>query len=555
MDLIERNPYRVLGVFSNASLKEITANKTKLSRYASVGKSVSFEADMDGVLPVVQRTEESVAKAFDALSLPIDKLKHAFFWFAKGNSIDEIALGHINMGDIEKAKELLAKKETWSSLVNQAVLAFVQEDDSLAIQKIVKLIRNVGGDYLRDFVASVCGDTFQITEKELAHAFMEALLERGELAAMYRLVKANDAFVEDVAYLRKQIMEVPVSRIKAEITKAKKTCADDKEAAYEAGKELMEDTRADLELLKEVREEGDPTYLMIADSLADRILQCGIDYQNYHNSNHYAKVEAHDSVERALELCNYALGIAEGTAEKERCQRNVDQTLKNKSSLAPRELVPYYKRIKKLWDEYKEKPRTMDEAVQLIENCVPLLVVAKEMDDFRYHNWSTSVANKTILTLMDAMDKALKKDASGKWVVPLMKETFREAWRLMLYIEQLEPDEATKNNIINYRDETLKRWIRFVDHYDPDYSEGVFAEVQQVKLDLRTETEIFSACEACQDYVEYLERFPDGKYADEVKQKMTALKEKKDKNHNKKALLILLAFTVLAGVAIVVSLV
>ena len=138
MDRITNNPYRILGVFSNATIMEITANKTKRARFASVGKSVALDADMDSVLPPVDRSETSIEKAFADLSLPKDKLKHALFWFVKDTNFDEMALGHLNAGDMGKAKEILGKKETWSSLINLGVLAMVQGDYDTAVNHIAR---------------------------------------------------------------------------------------------------------------------------------------------------------------------------------------------------------------------------------------------------------------------------------------------------------------------------------------------------------------------------------------------------------------------------------
>ena len=162
MELIDKNPYRILGVFSNASLKEITANKTKLARYASVGKSVSFDADMDGVLPPVTRTAESVEKAFADLSLPQDKLKYALFWFVKDTNFDELALGHLNAGNSDKAAELFGKRECWSGLMNSGVLAMAHGDLSTAIGYITKVIHT--SDYRTALVKAVSSDTYQIEE-------------------------------------------------------------------------------------------------------------------------------------------------------------------------------------------------------------------------------------------------------------------------------------------------------------------------------------------------------------------------------------------------------
>ena len=164
MENIVNNPYRILGVFSNASLKDITANKTKLARYASVGKSVSFDADLNSLLPPVERTEASVEKAFADLSLPQDKLKYALFWFVKDNTIDEMALGHLNAGNSDKAEELFEKRENWSGLHNAGVLALIKGDDGKAISCLTKVIHI--SEYRLALVNAVCGDTYQIEESE-----------------------------------------------------------------------------------------------------------------------------------------------------------------------------------------------------------------------------------------------------------------------------------------------------------------------------------------------------------------------------------------------------
>jgi hypothetical protein len=59
---------------------------------------------------------------------------------------------------------------------------------------------------------------------------------------------------------------------------------------------------------------------MIADKLAQAILQCGINYFNDSNAD--------DAPEKALRLQNYALSIAVGQMAKDRCKENVD-VLKN----------------------------------------------------------------------------------------------------------------------------------------------------------------------------------------------------------------------------------
>lgn len=81
IELISRNPYRILGVYANASIKEITSNKTKLLAYTKVNKSLDYPCDCASLLGDVDRTEQSIANAEHELTLADNKLKFALFWF------------------------------------------------------------------------------------------------------------------------------------------------------------------------------------------------------------------------------------------------------------------------------------------------------------------------------------------------------------------------------------------------------------------------------------------------------------------------------------------
>ena len=129
MDIISSNPYRLFGIYSNSPVKDRIANANKLKAYQKVGKSVDFPLDLLNLIPAPVRTAESIEYANGCINLPYDQLKHALFWFIKDSSIDEMALGYLQNGDTEKAKELFEKKETFSSLINWGVLALIQNEN------------------------------------------------------------------------------------------------------------------------------------------------------------------------------------------------------------------------------------------------------------------------------------------------------------------------------------------------------------------------------------------------------------------------------------------
>lgn len=142
MNIISGNPYRLLGVYSNSPIKDRIANANKMKAYLKVGKSVSFPLDLLNLIPAPVRLVENMEHTNGSINLPQDQLKYALFWFIKVTSIDEIAMGYLQKGETEKAKELFGKKETFSSLINLGVLSLIQNDQVTAVQTITKVIHN-----------------------------------------------------------------------------------------------------------------------------------------------------------------------------------------------------------------------------------------------------------------------------------------------------------------------------------------------------------------------------------------------------------------------------
>ena len=63
MELIQNNPYRVAGILSNATARELQGQKAKIKAYTKVGKAIKSDFDFE-ILKSISRTEETVNKAF-----------------------------------------------------------------------------------------------------------------------------------------------------------------------------------------------------------------------------------------------------------------------------------------------------------------------------------------------------------------------------------------------------------------------------------------------------------------------------------------------------------
>ena len=56
MNLLQHNPYRLLGVYSNSPTKERLANHNRMKAFLKVGKPVSFPLDLTQYLGSIERT-------------------------------------------------------------------------------------------------------------------------------------------------------------------------------------------------------------------------------------------------------------------------------------------------------------------------------------------------------------------------------------------------------------------------------------------------------------------------------------------------------------------
>ena len=111
MHNITYNPYRIIGILSNASAREIQAIKGKLTAFAKVGKEIKSEYDFP-FLDSIERNQNKIEKAFSAIQQSKEMLENSLFWFLNTNSFDETAINYLRNGDKEKAIEIWEKVTT-----------------------------------------------------------------------------------------------------------------------------------------------------------------------------------------------------------------------------------------------------------------------------------------------------------------------------------------------------------------------------------------------------------------------------------------------------------
>lgn len=513
LNIIRNNPYRFLGICANSPAKDRVANTNKLKAYLKVGKDVAFPLDLTALLPAIQRTAGGLDSASNSINLPKDQLKYALFWFINDTAIDKMALEYLQTGNTAKASELFKKKETFSSLINQGVLAFIVGDYGTAIQCVTKVIHD--DDYCAGLIDSVCGSTFQISEDEIAQIFIESLLEEIDVRQLTELFREYGDSLDDDRYLRKISLGGPIAAINSAISQAKKIKNDDAAGQYQAGVSLMNTTKADLQTVRSILGTEDEQYQMVADNLAKQILQCGINY--YNNASEDEDVE----IEKAYTLQNYALSIAVGRVTKDRCKENVDVLKKKKAELPPKVARYYDKKIKEAVVVYMTQPNLISHAIDLIKKVVPYLMSIKEVlgvSNTYYLKMSTLIVNVALHNVIEEFNNALNDGTKMQLIVDRegtirkLKKVFDQAWKATLYMDKLDMEPDFKRGRYSQNRNSLKEQV-----------EQLVNVYQSVVLDMRGETKFFNDCRSIKDYNNYTSIFPDGRYASQVKDRIEKL--------------------------------
>ena len=66
-DYFASNPYRILGIYANATMKEIVAASSRIMAYRRAGRKFSTPIDLPKKLGKVDRSKEKIEKAESTL--------------------------------------------------------------------------------------------------------------------------------------------------------------------------------------------------------------------------------------------------------------------------------------------------------------------------------------------------------------------------------------------------------------------------------------------------------------------------------------------------------
>ena len=428
MNLLQHNPYRLLGVYSNSPTKERLANHNRMKAFLKVGKPVPFPLDLTQYLGPINRTETSAADAEAALTLPKDQIQYAQFWFVKVTSLDDVAFKNLISGKISKAEEIWQKKESASSLQNRIVSALIREDYDCAITCAETLYAN--SQYISELISAVVGTGSNLNASTLALSFVDALCEEIGVNKLLPFITIDTWKSHIVVKATKPLID----SIEYAIETAQKTKNKGPKARLQAGERLMKNTKSDLLKLKKLLSSTDLQYQIITDKLGLEILQCGIDYYN--------DSEEPDAAIKAMKLQKYARSIVVGKMAKDRCKENVDILQRIIDNLPPSEVFVEDRAIHEELRKYCLLPDKICHAVTLLNNAKPHIQSIKRklgVSNAYYLKISTQIVGNALSNVIAEVNEAQsifsadKDDPNAALAAILgvthVKSVLEEAWK------------------------------------------------------------------------------------------------------------------------------
>lgn len=403
MKIIQDNPYRLLGVYSNSPKKDRMANLSRMRAFLKVGRAAACDLDLNGIMPPAVRTNDNVAEAEASLTLPKDQMRFAQFWFIKVTPLDEVAFNHLKAGEVDAARDIWKKRCSASSLQNLTVLALIRKDYREALSTAETLY---GSQELTDsFFSSVTGEEVGTDSEELAINFIDAVADEAGVGT----VMSGTSNQQWKLHLGRKVSKPLSDSISESISSAK--AVKDPTRALRAAETLRNEAGPKLIKLREAVGSTSDEYQVVADKLADTILQCGIRFYNKGDDR------SRKSLMRMKSLFEYAQGIAEGQFEKDRCAENMSVLKENIEMLPPEEIEGEVMAVLNEIKKFDPKTNDANQASAFLDRVKPRLkAIRLELGYFDkiYINLSTGAVSLAHNCVVREINNAIVSSKTDK---------------------------------------------------------------------------------------------------------------------------------------------
>lgn len=354
--IIEKNPFRILGVCSNSAKREIIANKNKMLAFARLNKSVSFPMDMNVFMPPPERSQEDLRKAEADINLPKDKIKFAFFWFINLTESDKQALDQLSKGSVGPAENIWRSRRGASAYINLACLSLLQNNVTNFL-RFTNLVLSNGEECFTFLQAIGCGSE-QIDISQLIDTILSELHNNVEEDVLIDAVEELDdeTFLEKLNTL---LTKSSLPLIEKELRLSDGVQLDDANRAYAEGQRLFNTTSKEAKRIKAVTKGRIVSVNLILDKLSERISECVLAY--FHASFDPS------TIEKVSHLMSFAQAIAVSD-EQQNKTRDAFNTLKEEA-----EVIPFMMQLREANESFENSSKSYFDICSYLDRAIAIL--------------------------------------------------------------------------------------------------------------------------------------------------------------------------------------
>ena len=288
MQIIQNNPFRILGVKANASLSDRNQQANLIAQYLKIGQSAKLDFDITPPLEPLSRTKELIDLQPSRIFSTEDKILHSLFWFVEANGIDKIALKHLTGSkDIDKALSDFEKgcrgfeisPDSYSAILNHStlqIIAYKQHKDldklKSAIAYKFDIVTNTTTLALvKDLVAADGMNTdvqkiLKLAMPKLKELLKELIPSENTDKLLLDIFKSNTVIYPS---LRNQVIEALLDKVSAKVDTAENEMKIILQWTYRnsmidagvtLGKRLIRETKKPLKEIEALLGKSDPVY-------------------------------------------------------------------------------------------------------------------------------------------------------------------------------------------------------------------------------------------------------------------------------------------------------
>jgi len=302
MDLVLRNPFRVLGLPVTASSREIAKRVSDLELFAELGKDKTYPNDFPD-LGDIDRSIEAIKDAARRIELPEMRVFHSFFWFRDGDTVDELAFECLNNFDLLETESVWTKQFEKDSGIGQVSWRINRGAFSIWMAGDLEDSGTVYFEQALQDIAFACEDLYdeattlipgasQVAAQRVRELIADALIEMAVRSSEQVYGPNAIRVTEHCLYFHDQTLEYIASKITKPLTNAIQDAVDRSKAKRDDGTSV-DDLRRKNGLSKvehiiyELRDslgESDPGFQAVANSFADEVISCAINAINRHKA-------------------------------------------------------------------------------------------------------------------------------------------------------------------------------------------------------------------------------------------------------------------------------